>query len=65
MITLLSRAIGINLQAVHCPRCRTRQPALRQPMSQEQMLWGGWTCAKCGLHIDKWGRSMAKEPEHR
>jgi len=20
-----------------------------------EMLWGGWTCPKCGMEIDGWG----------
>jgi hypothetical protein len=50
---------GINLGPVNCPACGSPMPSVRQPKSRSQTLWGGWTCAKCGCEIDKWGRLIA------
>ena len=47
---------GINFEAVNCPACGSPMPQVRQPKSRRQALWGGWTCAKCGCEVDKWGR---------
>ncbi len=41
-----------------CPDCLTPLPAFRKPKSLHQALWGGWTCATCGLEIDAWKRSQ-------
>jgi hypothetical protein len=45
-----------------CPRCGTPQPAIRKPASGQEMMWGGWTCANCGCHIDKYGKERAAAP---
>jgi hypothetical protein len=47
---------GINPEPVNCPECGSPIPQVRQPKSLRQALWGGWTCAKCGCEMDKWGR---------
>ncbi len=52
---------GINLEAVHCPQCGQRMPAVRVPDSVHQLLWGGWRCPHCGCRMDKSGRAI--EPE--
>lgn len=44
----------------NCPTCGTAQPAVRAPTSFRQMLFGGWTCAKCGTEIDRHGRVIGK-----
>ena len=54
---------GINLEAVHCPRCGERMPALRVPDSVRQLLWGGWTCPACGCRMDKWGQPLTDDHE--
>ena len=38
-----------------CPVCGLKAPALRIPKNKEEWLWGGWTCKKCGSHLDKYG----------
>lgn len=43
----------------YCPRCATRLPMIRKPTSQEEILWGGWTCPNCGCKVDKYGRERA------
>lgn len=50
---------GINSEHVNCPACGSPMPQARQPKSRGQALWGGWTCAKCGCEIDKWGRLIS------
>ncbi len=49
---------GINLGDVVCPRCGTPLPKVREPRSLRQEIWGGWTCARCGTEVDKWGREV-------
>ena len=53
---------GINSEPVICPACGSPMPRVRQPNSRMQKLWGGWTCAKCGCEVDKWGRLIT--PTH-
>ncbi len=53
---------GINLAPRSCPRCHTPLPAVRVPRNLRQVLWGGWTCRKCGLETDKQGKVVA---DHR
>jgi ssDNA-binding Zn-finger/Zn-ribbon topoisomerase 1 len=48
---------GINLDAVDCPDCKERMPnKVRVPDNLHQLMWGGWTCPKCGCRMDKWGK---------
>jgi hypothetical protein len=54
--TVTKNRWGINLDPVKCPTCGSPAPRVRQPKSMRQALWGGWTCAKCGSEMDKWGR---------
>jgi len=46
---------GINLKAVYCPNCNTKQPIIRIPKNASQTLYGGTTCPKCGTELDKYG----------
>lgn len=48
--------IGINLNAVYCPKCQTKQPFIRIPKNSDQFLFGGTTCPKCQTKLDKYGR---------
>lgn len=41
-----------------CPKCGEPLPAIRAPTNLRQAMWGGWTCAKCGVELDKWGRVL-------
>ncbi len=43
----------------NCPKCGAPLPAVRKPTDLQEMLWGGWTCEKCGFKMDKWGRERA------
>ena len=42
-----------------CPQCGTPAPMVRTPANRRQMLWGGWTCPKCGCELDRRGRKVA------
>ncbi|MFO0810402.1 MAG: hypothetical protein U0746_17395 [Gemmataceae bacterium] len=48
--------LPINLETVHCPECHERMPFFRLPETLRQLMWGGWTCPKCGCRMDRWGR---------
>lgn len=52
---------GINLNATNCPKCGQRMPAIRLPKNLEQMMWGGWTCPKCGCQVDRWGNAVERK----
>jgi hypothetical protein len=54
---------GINTRPVRCPECGEPAPVVRAPENLRQTLWGGCTCANCGLEYDKWGRSVGKDVE--
>ena len=56
---------GISLSPKACPRCGTPAPMIRKPASKEEMLWGGWTCTKCGAKLDKYGRERDAIPPAR
>jgi hypothetical protein len=32
-----------------------------KPATQEEALWGGWTCPQCGCQVDKYGRERGAE----
>ena len=46
---------AINTNPVLCPKCGEPMPKMRKPTSLRQALLGGWTCAKCGTEMDRWG----------
>jgi hypothetical protein len=41
-----------------CPRCGEELPQIRKPANRRQLLWGGWTCPKCGCEADARGREV-------
>jgi len=41
-----------------CPECGTPAPTVRKPANRRQLLWGGWTCPKCGRELDRRGRKV-------
>lgn len=46
-----------------CPQCGTPMPKVRKPANRRQMLWGGWTCPKCGCELDRRGRKVDPQDE--
>jgi predicted RNA-binding Zn-ribbon protein involved in translation (DUF1610 family) len=54
--TIVKNKWGINFKRVSCPQCGAAAPIARKPTSVNEALWGGYTCQKCGCHMDKWGR---------
>jgi hypothetical protein len=56
--SIVKNAWGINLRRVSCPNCGAVAPVVRVPGSFNQAMWGGFTCAQCGTHMDKWGRRI-------
>lgn len=41
-----------------CAGCGELMPKLRKPANTRQMLWGGWTCQKCGCELDRKGQRV-------
>ncbi len=49
------KKMGLNFSTDNkCPSCGTDIPTFRRPKNFRQMMWGGWTCEKCGTEVDKW-----------
>jgi len=57
--------LGINFNRVCCPECGMPAPAVRMPQNMREALWGGHTCANCGLEFDKWGRPVHERDRRR
>jgi hypothetical protein len=55
--TIVKNSWGITFSKVNCPHCQAAQPLVRKPAGAREGLWGGYTCAKCGTKMDKWGRA--------
>jgi len=55
--------LGINLNRVYCPNCQTKQPFIRKPANQRQVLYGGLTCSKCNTEMDKYGVSVTSKSD--
>src|SRR5258708_6583797 len=49
---------GMNFKPAFCPLCGYPAPVARVPKNRRQALWGGCTCANCGLDYDKWGHAV-------
>jgi hypothetical protein len=56
--TITRNRWGINFEQINCPQCHVPVPRVRKPKSRHEMLWGGWTCDKCGCEMDKWGNPI-------
>jgi len=52
-------AVGLLSPQRKCPECATPLPKVRKPMNRQQALWGGWTCPKCGIDVDRKGRKRS------
>lgn len=58
----VARKMGYPIgQAILCSKCGTEQPMFRKPANRTQVLWGGYTCAKCGAELDARGRERAAQ----
>jgi len=53
-----SGKMGISTKTVNCPRCGLKAPMFRRPTNLKQVLWGGWTCARCKCEFDKYGNEI-------
>ena len=49
---------GINTAQLTCPNCGNALGYARTPKTMAQFLWGGSTCSRCGVEVDKWGRTV-------
>lgn len=49
---------GINFKRVYCPKCNLKQPLIRKPKNERQMLYGGNTCKKCNTEMNKYGTEI-------
>ena len=50
--------LGINLKRVYCPKCNFKQPIMRVPANERQVMSGGYTCKSCGTEMDKYGTEV-------
>jgi C4-type Zn-finger protein len=53
-----SNKYKINLNEIRCPKCDEQMPLVRVPENIQELMWGGWTCPKCGCKMDKFGKSI-------
>jgi DNA-directed RNA polymerase subunit RPC12/RpoP len=59
--TIFKTRWGINFaRQIQCPYCVDVRGQIRPPRNRQQVLWGGYTCSKCGLEVDKWNRPISK-----
>ena len=56
---------GIPKSPSACSVCGTAPRPLRVPANKHQMLWGGWTCKKCGSELDKYGSVIPSPHEEK
>jgi len=51
---------GINFGwSGECPACHNHRPMFRIPRNFRQFLWGGGTCQRCGLEVNKWNHPIS------
>lgn len=56
----------LNVNRAYCPTCAERMPFFRIPTSLRQALRGGWTCPRCRIDLDRWGRALPpRRPDQR
>lgn len=46
------------LSTPECQACAAPLPRMRAPRSMRQLLWGGMTCPRCGLELDRHGKPL-------
>jgi hypothetical protein len=49
-------AWGLFRSRIRCPNCGTRLPMFRIPADTREAAWGGVTCRKCGMKLDRNGK---------
>lgn len=49
---------GIPKTIKPCPSCGASPVLFRKPANRRQLIWGGWTCSKCGLELDRYGEPI-------
>ncbi|MGE3975470.1 MAG: hypothetical protein AB7F59_13175 [Bdellovibrionales bacterium] len=42
----------LTMKEKRCPKCNEVLPKYRVPARVKEVLWGGWTCQKCGTPIE-------------
>ena len=58
--TIFKTRWGINAAVrIECPGCHALHGQIRTPGNLRQLLWGAFTCSRCGLEVDKWNRPIA------
>lgn len=57
-LMVLRRAMS--LPERHCPNCGERFPGFRRAVTFRQMLWGGYTCGRCGYEVDRHGAQIQR-----
>lgn len=63
--TVMKNKWGINTAKLICPNCGNPIGRVRTPKTFAQVFWGGATCNKCGIEVDKWGRPVAESTPRR
>jgi len=59
--TIFKMQWGVNIVSqFECPRCHQTHGQIRTPRNLRQRQWGGFTCDRCGLEVDKWNRPLSK-----
>jgi len=60
--TIFKTRWGINTETqIECPGCHKLRGQIRTPRNLRQALWGGGTCDRCGLEVDKWNRPVSSK----
>jgi transposase-like protein len=59
LITIAIATFALRNGLVSCPRCGQRLPVIRRPASEQQALYGGWTCSGCGAELERDARLLS------
>ena len=63
MLIMFAFIIGIAIgrKNIICPKCKTPFQLGTSKRNFHQIMWGGWTCQKCGSEIDRKGNLVIKK----
>lgn len=50
--------IVVMMKKRRCPDCGAELPLVRTPKTARQFVWGGWTCPKCTVELDRAGEKI-------